>query len=870
VQKDLFVGSSPRFAPTKIHPPAVDERLQRRPRLDDLLDSSERIALVVAPAGYGKTIAVAQWAERCPDPVIWFTIDAQDRPAARFWTYVATAVARAVPHLGDETIRAIDEWAVDGIDMATVLLAELGQRSEPTVMVFDDVHHITDAAIIEQLEFFIERAPPSLKIIVITRTDPPYPVARWRVQGLLSEIRQADLELRPNEAAGLLSGVPFLTLDASTRDRLIDHTGGWPAALHLAALSVSGREDADRYVREDLESDRMLFDFVVGEVLERLPTEDRGAVLALSMLDDIDATRCELLTDCTSGDALLRRLVRIGLPIVSLDAGRRTFRFHALFRELVQLELKLRDAPRVVDLHRRAARAERASGDASAVVRHLLAAGDHQEAFDVVFGPVWELYRAGATRELAAWLDQFPFDVLPRDPARIVTFATALGLVGRLDEASRWNELAAPLITVDDEIRDGLVLSRVLVDLGRGDTAAIHLVVDHLSPEAFHRTTREDPQARMPTVLAIAHLVDGAVAPAARWVDAIAAGPTPPERLRAVGYPARRAWLAFERGDLEDAQQLADRTLAAAGPEARGAANAMIELHMVKALVAAERGDVDQADLSADRAMELATTLGAPLYILLAHGARLAAVEARSGSQATLSAAVQLVRTDAPRPVRDRYGLLIADLAARAGQWVEAERHLEDLPPSPTRLLIDARVAIGLHRSAQAAGLLDEMDTAGWPRRRLIQFEVLRHTGQVGDTSHLQRALELGVTRGFVTSYARERCIHGATLRQLVEADPRWRGFPLATALRSQPTSSEPDRFVLVEALSKRELEVLQMLPTHLTTVEIAQLMFVSAHTVRTHIRVIYRKLAVSSRSEAVRRAAALGLTPGTEAWPLA
>ena len=126
----------------------------------------------------------------CPgsrEPVAWFTIDEQDRPAGRFWRYVAAAFGRAVPNLGDETTGAIDEWAVDGTDMASVLLAELGEDSPPMLLVLDDVHHITDPAIIDQLAFFLERTPASLRIIVVSRAELPLPVARWQAEGMATE-----------------------------------------------------------------------------------------------------------------------------------------------------------------------------------------------------------------------------------------------------------------------------------------------------------------------------------------------------------------------------------------------------------------------------------------------------------------------------------------------------------------------------------------------------------------------------------------------------------------------------------------------------------------------------------------------------------
>jgi LuxR family maltose regulon positive regulatory protein len=402
------------------------------------------------------------------------------------------------------------------------------------------------------------------------------------------------------------------------------------------------------------------------------------------------------------------------------------------------------------------------------------------------------------------------------------------------------------------------------VDLGRGDTEAIHSAVNQLTPAAMHRATH-GPDVRLPTVLSIADLIDGAVDDAARWIDAIGASPALAERARAVGHPARRAWLAFERGHLDEALQLADMSLVAAGTEQRGAANAMIELFMVKSMVASERQALDEAEVSADRANELAAVLGAPVYIQLVDAAALTAVETRSGAAAALSAAIQLERADAPPPVRDRHRLVTAGIAARAGDWARAERLVADIRPCAMRTLVTARVAIGRGRPEAAVELLNGIDASGWPHRRVIEVDLLQHSCRPGDTAHLRHALELGVGNGYATSYLREDGVDRPTLRRLVDAQPGWRDLPLAGALGTQPAPVPSGPFVLVEPLSARELEVLQLLPTHLSTVEMAQRMFVSAHTVRTHVKAVYRKLAVNSRSEAVRRAAALGLTGATE-----
>ncbi len=636
-----MVADTPlRLAPTKIRPPLVDGRLARRPRLERMLDGDARISLIVAPAGYGKTVAAAQWAAGCGVPIAWFTVDEHDDTPAGFWRYVAGALAKATDRVGGETTGAIAEWAIDGIDMVGVLLAEMGDDGPPVVLVLDDVHQVSSPAIIQQLTFFLERAPAWLHVVLVSRSVPKLPIARWRSQHLLAEVRQDDLMLQVPEAQDVLRGMEFLDLDESTERRLIELAAGWPAALQLAGLSLRDRADADTLVREHLASDRALFDFVVGEVLDRLSPATRRAVLELSVLDDIDARRCEALTGVDDGEALLAELVGLGLPIVAIGVEGRTFRFHHLFRALVRLELGIREAALVESLHRKAAAAELEAGDHPAAVRHLLAVGDHAAAFDLVVSPVWDLYRVGSMHEVGMWLDQFPPDFVGTDPHRITQMATTLSLAGRLMEAEMWNERATTLAAARGIDVPDLVLSKMLVHLGHADTDAVRDEAPGYADLDDITVITADPEARFSSILAIAALLDGRPDEASKWIGLIATTRLRPERLRAVGFPARAAWLAFEQGALDHAERLADQGLDGAGVDGRGAPHALIELAMTKARVAVERVDLAEARRWAESAMELAARAGSPLRPMLhhelAHEAMLETIELEAGPAAAM------------------------------------------------------------------------------------------------------------------------------------------------------------------------------------------------------------------------------------------
>ncbi|MGE5211780.1 MAG: LuxR C-terminal-related transcriptional regulator, partial [Acidobacteriota bacterium] len=518
---------------------------------------------------------------------------------------------------------------------------------------------------------------------------------------------------------------------------------------------------------------------------------------------------------------------------------------------------ELRDPSALAALHRTAATAERAAGDAAAAVRHLLAAGDRQEAFELVFGPVWDLYRSGSTRDLAIWFDQFPDDFVGSDPDRIITFATTLSLMGRLDDAASWNDRATALLGSQESDSSGLTFSRILVELGRGDTVAVRRQVEALESAVDPGASRWNPPAAIATVLALCALVDDDIVGARRWVEAIADTPALPERARAVGHPARRAWLALEEGRFDEAAQLSDASLAEIGDERRGAAHAITELFVVKVRLATERLDVDAADLWSERAVDLAAELSTPLYRFLAHAAQLGAIELRSGSTTAASVANDLARGEVSEALLPRYQLLAAELAARAGHSDVASHHLADLPATPRRRLVEARVGLGRGGFAPARALLE--DTQGLQLRLQIQAELLRYLAAPDEIAHLDRALGLGARRGFVWTYLREGSEIVDALRRLVVADARWGSTRLADALLGQRGTS-PTSHALIEPLSPKETQVLQLFPTHLSTVEMASQLFVSASTVRTHVKAIYRKLEVNSRSEAVVRAQVLGL----------
>jgi LuxR family transcriptional regulator, maltose regulon positive regulatory protein len=851
----------PRIVPAKVRPPGLTPDATPRARADTVLARSAKVTLVVAPPGFGKTTAVACWATWQADPVAWFSIDHFDVPAGRFWRYVAEAIRRVAAPFGEETLQAIDEWATDGTDAVRVLLAELGEVGPRMVLVLDDLHAVQDPYVLEQLAHFVDRSPSSLRFVICSRREPPLPLGRWRAHGLLEQIRQDVLSMDDDEARAILRSTAPVHLAGETERRVLDVTGGWPAAIALASLALRGQADPERYVHDVLVSDRLLFDYVVGEVLDGLPVDVREPVLLLSLLDDIDPARVEVLCAMPDGRSFLERLVGLGLPILPLDPVQGTHRFHDLFRRLVRFELEHRHRERIADLHRRAADAELAAHDEPAAVRHLLAVEDYERAFDIVFGPIWDVYAMGATRRLRRWLDQFPTDFVGEDPRRAIAYATVLGLVGRFDEADRWSDLAAPRVPDDDgPLAFDLTLARMIAKVGRGDTREGRFEWDQLSDASRDAFLGHDRAGRMSTLLAISALMDEDPQPAAHWIGVAEAAPDPPAQTRQVGLPVRHAWCAWLRGDLARAEHLVDGALSAVHAGRPGGVHATAEGYLVKANLCLERLDLDAGAQWCELAIETAVDTGSRLYRFLTNEVVVQLVEATEGLAGARSALTAMAEPDWPPSVHARYTLLEAELDARAGDFDRATRLVADLVPSPRRALVQARAALGRRRLVEVDELLVGAD--GWPLTRMIEALLLRHRARQGERALLQRALDAGLERGLVWTFLREGPTVEHQIARELHGNARWKTSALAEVLAPSAVAPAENAAVavVVESLSAKEREVLQHLPTHRSTVEIAREMYVSANTIRTHMKAIYRKLGVNSRTAAVHRAEALGL----------
>ena len=305
------------------------------------------MTLISAPPGFGKTTLLADWlAASASDDMIpvWVSLEATDNESVAFWFGVATAFQRAVPTAG-QTVLMVEEPQPPPIEtVVTTLANELGSVGSDVVLVLDDFHVIDATDIQDQVSFLLEHLPTSAHVVIATRVDPPFPLARLRAQGQLVEVRAADLRFTREEAAAYLNQTAGLDLEASQITALEERTEGWIAALQLAALSMQGRDDVDGFIAGFTGDDRFVVDYLVEEVLDRQSDDVRRFLLWTCILERLTGALCDAVTGEDGGQRTLEDLDRRNLFVIPLDARREWYRYHHLFADVLRARLDARGA----------------------------------------------------------------------------------------------------------------------------------------------------------------------------------------------------------------------------------------------------------------------------------------------------------------------------------------------------------------------------------------------------------------------------------------------------------------------------------------------------------------------------------------------
>ena len=364
----------------KSTPPAIRAQLIERAELIEILSAepSRKLTLLSAPAGWGKTTLLAQWAGGADDRRRrgWLSLDASDNDPVRFWACAIAALDEASPGVAPRASELIKMGADPRRVVLPTLLDELAATDYQIALILDDYHLVENRAVHEQVGFVVERMPRTFQLAISTRSDPMLPLARLRARGELLELRAEELRFQAGEAADLFGCVLGLKLTDAQVQLLFRRTEGWAAGLYLAGLSLAGRSDAEAFIETFAGDNRHIVDYLMAEVLDGQPTHLRDFLLRTSVLGRLSGALCDAVLETSDSASVLEKIERENLFVVPLDMSRHWYRYHQLFGELLRTELRRSEPDLVAALHRRAANWLESEGLIEEAARHLVAAGD--------------------------------------------------------------------------------------------------------------------------------------------------------------------------------------------------------------------------------------------------------------------------------------------------------------------------------------------------------------------------------------------------------------------------------------------------------------------------------------------------------------
>ena len=838
---------------TKCSIPRLPETLVRRPRLEALFTNEVRrpVTLVCAPPGAGKTTLLASWLATAPrGPVAWLTVDRRDNESRRLADLVAVALERVGALAGMETPPQ------SGDDQLDVIFEHLVRQGTGCVLVLDDLHELSSANAMRTVEHLVEQAPPVLDVVLSTRADPPLGWGRLALEGRLRQVRNAELSFRAEEAGELFTrhGV---RLGRDDMRALCERTEGWAAGLRLAACALQSDAEPRRFVLSASATQVAVSDYLLTEVLDRQDDASQQFLLRTSVASRLTRDLATVLTGDEGAGARLAGLERRGIFLVELDDDG-SYRYHALFGALLRARLRLRNPELYQGLQSLAALWHLTNDMPYEAEEHARAAGD--------WGLVGSLV-------LERWVDAVLDGDRPEPdrvgelPAAVVTSTPQLALVTAAHACRRGDRTEAELhrLVVDRAAPPGAdppglwptARSLLDVEFGRafGDVKRSRRALDALEnpdqPTAWSPRTRRFAAVRRAEL----DLSLGREAAARERLESIAADPVDgPWRKEAVAHLAA---LHALHGRLDEAG-----AHAVVGGDEGHPEDALFSTHVSEALCAAQRAE-PRALADALAAADPVRPAGGPWSVVYD--------VVRSAHRQGLRRPVEIGGQLAERPLVDHALAALGApevmspkgrTAVTAGPGMLAlaagRRQLAGLPVGPGQDALDPWLDQVADGTAPTSGLRPE---APHPRTvieaNLLSAILADEHDRALSVRRLDAALDLLEATGIRAPFEMYADQVAPLLRRHAAAAGRHLGLTVGLLDRAD---SGAGGACVVEALTERELEILNHLPTLMSNVEVAESLHLSVNTVKSHLKAIYRKLGVEGRRQAVLRGRELEL----------
>ena len=911
---------------TKLYIPRTRPQIVARPRLIEQLNDGlyRKLTLISAPAGFGKTTLVSEWVEgldtadkkgRHVDHIIgWFSIDKGDNDRVQFLAYIIAALNQIEgldPNFGQAVMSMLRSPQPPPTEtVLNSLINEIDAISVKLLLVLDDYHLIETQPIHDALTYLIEHLPPQAHLVIVTREDPPLPLARLRASDQLTDIRATDLRFTSSEASEFLNSVMGLNLSPEEIRKLETRTEGWVTGLQLAALSMQGREDTTVFINSFTGSHHLVLDYLIEEVLERQSTSVQTFMLGTAILNRLTASLCNAVSDQEDSQEILQELERANLFIIPLDNERNWYRYHHLFQELLRQRLDRIDPAKGKELHRRAALWWDENGFFDQAIEHALLCGEPEWAASMLEDHIDELWHGGKGIVVWRWIRRLPIDTVNSKPMLCIMRGYFLHGGGEQEEAEQSLQLAEELIDSGQYLpantEQASSTSTMNATILKGKLAVIRGLMRSFwgeIPETI-RYTDEALEYLPPNELgwialaAIARceihafLCDTA---AARKVQSEAV-----DACKAAGNDyfvmiasLRLAGTLKEQGHLQDALEICQQKLRISEERGLSESSTAGSLYLLLGEILAQTGEIDTALENANKGITLdERSAYLPvrrcwsylmfMRVLLSHSdysgivAKISKMRVLAPKSESLTWIASLAQAWQAR-VWLAQGRL--DLAA---EWLDEEALEVDCDPDDFDMfrlqeaVVVARVLIAQGRLEEAEALLTKLH--GFAQKNglvardieILALASMAYQAQGNPTealTELEGALALAEPGGFIRVFVDEgppmaRLLYKALDREFETEYVRrlLAAFPIAEPLQRDLMKSRDHQSELIEPLSGRELEVLQHMATGATNREIADQLFLSLNTIKVHTRNIYGKLGVNNRTQAVNRARELGL----------
>ena len=887
---------------TKLTIPPLRSRLVTRPRLFQKLNQGLDCGfiLISAPAGYGKSTLMSAWLNRLDFPATWLSLDDRDNDLASFLVYLRVAL-----QVVDESLGALPEeihsQPTDTQVEATLTqwINHLAGSKKPFCLVLDDYHAIQNQAVHRAVTFLLEHRPEPLKIVITTRADPPLPLARLRARSCLLELRMADLRFTILEAAEFLSHTMGLKLSEEDVARLTSRTEGWIAGLQIAALSLQNVEDIPGFINTFTGSHHYIFDYLLDEILEKQPPEIKRFLLYTSVLDELYAPLCDALL---AGDQdspgehtsmhVLEELDHANLFIIPLDNEQHWYRYHPLFSELLHSYLKKVNPSLIPILHARASAWFESQGMIALAIRHSLACNDWEHVIRLISANIFALLEQKELNSVARQIEILTGEASPARPWLLIGRAWLAAYTGQINSVE-------PILKLAEGEIDNLKSEVELQTLG-GHIAAIRSYINWIDDKWDNAATAARValewlpaneylircQAASMLGLTLYDLDEGSQA----FDQAIAYGrKTVISHVTIFAYGSW-AWLLAMQGKLRQAYTICNEAIKLAqSTTSPQLLPTLSHVYTTLSFVLYEWNDLEGALHYSKEAVNLArrweqvdalhfalTYLGYALFAsgevaeafdILHQAWQVANRTSQWFQQITISEEIELyLAQDNIEAALGSISLTGVDISDPSGITLNSFRigYL-------TLLLV--RIYIAQKRFADALSLIERV-LPNLENRKLgnylvhtliwqsLAYQGLRQGARA--LASLKRALTLAAPEGYIRSFLQEGDKLIPLLQQAREAGiyPEYIDKLLATMGQSanRPQTHIASLTGLLDPLSEREMDVLKLLSQGCTDKKIATTLVIARETVHKHLKNIYSKLDVHSRTEAIVRARELKL----------